>query len=294
MGLVKDEWEEGTMANAYGNLRTMKSVSVLDIAGGSHDSRLLQLLEDVSRWIDQHCNRHFFTLQATRVFDVEGGGGRLMVPDLIRINGLKSDGDGDRRFETAWASGDYLLYPLNAEPTQPWGRPYTRLEAGNGGGGGIGGRGRFPKGRARVEITGVWGYRENLRMSEAVVDGMGVDAGGSEFGVNGGMPFSAGDTLVVGSEQMYVTTTGTNKLTVERGVNGTRAVGHAGASPIRVFRYPSGVTEACLVQAARLWKRKDSAFGTEGSGNGAAMNGDFGGFDPDVRRMLSPYRKPAI
>ena len=45
------------MTNAYANLKTIKSVSMLDIAGSNHDGRLLQLLEDVSRWIDQHCNR---------------------------------------------------------------------------------------------------------------------------------------------------------------------------------------------------------------------------------------------
>ena len=82
------------MANAYANLKTIKSVSLLDIAGSSHDSRLLELLEDVSRWVDQHCNRHFFSLQATRAFDVEGGSSRLLVPDLIRITALKSDSDG--------------------------------------------------------------------------------------------------------------------------------------------------------------------------------------------------------
>ena len=120
------------MANAYANLKTIKSVSLLDIAGSSHDSRLLELLEDVSRWVDQHCNRHFFSLQTTRAFDVEGGSSRILVPDLIRITALKSDSDGDNRFETAWASGDYRLYPLNAEPNQPWGRPYSRIEVGAG------------------------------------------------------------------------------------------------------------------------------------------------------------------
>ena len=284
------------MANAYANLKTIKSVSLLDIAGGSHDSRLLELLEDVSRWIDQHCNRHFFALETTRYFDVGGGSSRILVPDLIRITALKSDGDGDRRFETAWASGDYLLYPLNAEPTQPWGRPYTRLEVENESGGRVSLRGglRSLKGRARVEIAGVWGFREQLSTSAAVVDGMGVDTDGTEFGVNGGMPFSAGDTLMIGSEQVYVTAAGTNMLKVERGVNGTRVVRHGAASPIQLFRYPAGVSEACVVQAARLWKRKDLAFGSDVRGYRAALNGDFGQFDPDVRRMLSPYRKAAV
>lgn len=282
------------MPNAYANLKTIKSVSLLDITGSSHDTRLLELLEDTSRWIDQHCNRHFFTLQATRLFDVQGSSSRVLVPDLIRITALKSDGDGDKLFETAWASGDYILYPLNAEPTQPWGRPYTRLEVGNGSGGLLGARARLPRGRSTLQIAGVWGFREDLRTSASVVDGMGIDAAAIEFGVNGGMPFSPGDTLVIGSEQMYVTSTGTTKLKVDRGVNGTTPARHAAASPIRVFRYPAGVTEACLVQTARLWKRKDMAFGTDTQGYRAALNGDFSQFDPDVRRMLSPYRKPAV
>ena len=249
------------MANAYANLKTIKSVSLLDIAGSSHDSRLLELLEDVSRWVDQHCNRHFFSLQATRAFDVEGGSSRILVPDLIRITALKSDSDGDNRFETAWASGDYRLYPLNAEPNQPWGRPYSRIEVGSGGRGRAEGRPRFPAGKSAVQIAGVWGFREELRTSAAVVDGKGVDSSGGSFGVNGGMPFSAGDTLLIGSEQLYVTAVGTNMLTAVRGVNGTRAAHHAASSAVQVYRYPAGVAEACLVQTARMWKRKDMVFG---------------------------------
>ncbi len=282
------------MANAYANLKTIKSVSLLDIAGSSHDSRLLELLEDVSRWVDQHCNRHFFSLQATRAFDVEGVSSRILVPDLIRITALKSDSDGDNRFETAWASGDYRLYPLNAEPNQPWGRPYSRIEVGSGAGGRAEGRPRFPAGKSAVQIAGMWGFREELRTSAAVVDGKGVDSSGGSFGVNGGMPFSGGDTVLIGSEQLYVTAVGTNMLTVVRGVNGTRAAHHAASSAVQVYRYPAGVAEACLVETARMWKRKDMAFGTDAQLYRATANGDLAGLDPDVRRMLSPYRRPAV
>ena len=220
---------------------------------------------------------------------------RVLVPDLVRITSLKSDGDGDKLFDTAWASGDYILYPLNADPTQPWGRPYSRLEVGQRRAGASSEQEHIPRrGRSTLQIAGVWGFREDLRTSAAVVDGMGIDAAATEFGVNGGMPFSPGDTLVIGSEQMYVTSAGTSMLKVDRGVNGTTTASHVAASPIRVFRYPAGVAEACLVQTARLWKRKDLAFGTDTQGYRAALNGDFDQFDPDVRRMLSPYRKPAV
>ena len=278
------------MANAYANLKAIKSVSMLDIAGSSHDGRLLELLENVSRWIDQYCNRQFFSLQATRVFDSEGGSNGILVPDLIRVTGVKSDGDGDGYFETAWASSDYRLYPLNAEPSQPWGRPYTRLEVGSGTTHGS----RSPGKRTRVQIAGTWGFREELHASAVAVDGVGIDASGLQFGVNGAVPFSGGDTLLIGSEQIYVTAVGTNKVKGIRGVNGTRAARHAAASTIRVYRYPAGVSEACLAQASRLWKRKDAAFAERAGVYRTGGDGDSTGLDPDVRQMLSPYRRPAV
>ena len=212
---------------------------------------------------------------------------------------MKSDDDGDNRFEVAWASGDYRLYPLNAEPTQPWGRPYSRLEVGSRASltGPASGAGRSGAGRRGVQIAAVWGFREDLRTSAVVVDGRGIEPSATGFGVNSGMPFSGGDTLLVGSEQMYVTAVGTNMLTVVRGVNGTAAARHAASSVIQVYRYPAGVSEACLAQAARMWKRKDAAFASFYSGprpTRAGPQGDWSGLDEDGRRMLSPYRRPAI
>ena len=114
------------MTTAYADLDTLKSTAVLNLTGSAFDSRLLALLEDVSRWIDAHCNRHFYVLTASRRFDGDGGT-QLGIPDLISVTTLASDEDQDRVFETTWSSSDYLLYPLNAEPQQPWGRPYSRL-----------------------------------------------------------------------------------------------------------------------------------------------------------------------
>ena len=211
------------MPNAYANLKTIKSVSLLDISGGSHDTRLLELLEDTSRWIDQHCNRHFFTLQATRLFDVQrsssqGAGAR---PGTHHVP------------QERWRWGQAVRHGMGLRglhPVPPERRADPALgqalyQAGSrqraAGASSEQGHIPRPRGRSTLQIAGVWGFREDLRTSAAVVDGMGIDAAATEFGVNGGMPFSPGDTLVIGSEQMYVTSTGTNKLKVERGVNGT-------------------------------------------------------------------------
>ena len=143
------------MTNAYADLTTLKAAAYLNISGATYDTQLLDLLETVSRQIDRHTNRHFYVLNTTRAFDGDGSS-VLLVPDLISITSLKTDDDKDRTFETTWAATDYLLYPSNAEPTKPWGHPYSRvlvdLEAGT--------KDAFTTGQRTVQIDGKWGYRE--------------------------------------------------------------------------------------------------------------------------------------
>lgn len=53
---------------------------------------------------------------------------------------------------------------------------------------------------------------------------------------------------------------------------------------------PSSVKQATLIQASRLWKRKDSPFGVAGSpemGNELRL---LAALDPDVQALLRPYR----
>ena len=283
------------MANAYANLKTIKSVSLLDIAGSSHDSRLLELLEDVSRWVDQHCNRHFFSLQATRAFDVEGGSSRLLVPDLIRITALKSDSDGDNRFEMAWASGDYRLYPLNAEPNQPWGRPYSRIEVGSGGGGSSRRAAPLPRGQERGANRGCVGLPR------------GVAHLGSSGGWQGcrliGRQFRRQRRHALQRRRHRAHRLGT-------AIRHCRGHEHADGGA-RSQRHP-GRTSRCLLCCPSLplpcrgGRGLPSADGpnVEAQGHGLwhgcatlsalRLNGDLAGLDPDVRRMLSPYRRPAV
>jgi hypothetical protein len=54
---------------------------------------------------------------------------------------------------------------------------------------------------------------------------------------------------------------------------------------------PDAITEACLIQAARLMKRRDAPFGVAGSpemGNELRLLSEL---DPDVKVLVSTYRK---
>lgn len=270
------------MTNVYADLTTMKSAGVLNITGSSFDARLLALLEDVSRWIDSYCNRHFYVLETTRVFD--GGGQELQVPDLVSVTTLKTDEDRDRTYELTWPVGDYLLYPLNAEAQQPWGRPYSRVlvdtEAGT--------KAAFPAGKSTVEIAGKWGFREVLEASGANINEIaGYGSSDTILTSTDGSKFAAGQTVQIESEQLFVAAVSGNDLTVERGVNGTAAVAHGDATAILVYRYPGSVVEACFLLASRFWSRRGGDLVSGGRSFGEEL-------DPDVRRLLSSYRRLPI
>lgn len=54
---------------------------------------------------------------------------------------------------------------------------------------------------------------------------------------------------------------------------------------------PSPVKQACLIQAARLWKRKDAPFGVAGSVDLGSELRLLSALDPDVQVLLGAYRR---
>lgn len=69
---------------------------------------------------------------------------------------------------------------------------------------------------------------------------------------------------------------------------GVRIVGSWGYSA----KTPTAVEEACLIQASRLFKRKDAPFGVAGTAEAGTMA--LPRIDPDVRMLLEPYRRLAM
>ena len=189
-------------------------------------------------------------------------------------------------YELTWVTGDYLLYPLNAEPQQPWGRSYTRVlvdtESGS--------RPAFPAGMATVEIDGIWGFRQVTEDSGADINEGGTfSASDVTLTVTDGSKFAVGQTLLIEGEQLYITGISANDLTVTRAVNGTTGATHADSTDISIFRYPGSVVEACLLQSSRTWQRR--AGDLAASSRPGSSRADVSGIDPDLQRLLSPYRR---
>ena len=201
--------------------------------------------------------------------------------------GLRTYEHGRGMPATVWDTGDYDLLPFDADPASadnPNSRPYTKLLAT-----GSGGKSCFPYGRGNVDVSGLWGWWQHLRRALQVVDAA-ADMDATTLTLSalqaGRAEIAAGNTLLIGEEQVYVRVRDGETLTVERGVNGTTGEAISKDSLIDIYVYPAPVSEAALLIAVRLWQ---SARGGVDDWQAPTI-----GMDSDIGLLLSPYRKPAL
>lgn len=137
------------ITNGYCTLAQVKaSARITD----SVDDDLLELaVESASREIDQACERNFYNAgTATRIFAARDSY-VTEIDDLISIEHLKTDPEGDGNYAVTWQSGDYVLEPLNGI-SGGIAHPYTLIRARD--------TYLFPleNGEPLVEVKGVWGW----------------------------------------------------------------------------------------------------------------------------------------
>ena len=278
--------------NLYVTIDTLKGGGAFNLEGTAYESRLLSLTNGVSRQIDRWCNRHFYYLIETRTFSGYGGT-RLLVSDLISLSSVKEDTNVDGTFETTWATADYLLAPFNANPTAEWGRAYSWIDVNESSNGT---QDEWLKGQRNYELAGTWGYWKVTR--DTGENGTGtLTSTGTVLTLTASSTLELGQMIVLDSEIMFINgrsgTDGT-AFTVERAINGSTATAHPTADVFTII-FPQPVTEACFIQAGRLWKRKDSAFmNLVGIGEIGQLTVSKMGLDQDVKDLLMPYRKLAV
>ncbi len=268
--------------NLYADLDQWERRFSYDVDVGAADrTELEQVIQTASRDVDDMCHTHFFTATGTRILD---GSGLpiLIIPDLVAVTSIKLDEDRDRVFETILAGTDYYLTRPNHErPYEELPKRLITLDAFNGS------FSTFMRQEQLVQIVAEWGYTltsgdTKVVAGETVQDGTEQDATQTTLDVNDGTEFSIGQTLKIEDEQEYVEGIATNQLTVGRAKNGTTATTHANGTAISKYTYLPKVIDATLIQAVRLWKRKELAFVSR---EGALQEG----FDEDAMRLVSEF-----
>jgi hypothetical protein len=254
----------------------------LNITDNPANATLKLILEAVAQEIDDWVYRSFQPKTATRYYTATKGN-FLVVKDLLTVTTLKTDDDGDRTYENTWATTDYDLLPFNASADLD---PYTEIVLAPDG------TLNFPTGAKGVEIAGSWGYF-NDTSSVGTLGAAITTTTGTSVTMTAGHSVEVLHTLLIGTEQLYVTEVATDTLTVVRGVNGTDAATALDSAAVSAYVYRGSVREAAVIQAARTMRRADSPFGVVGST-------DYGTvvlratLDPDVKTMLAPLRRIAV
>ena len=124
---------------SYASLKEFKGGLLAGINVTGEDTRLLNLLEAVSRIVDEYLGRHMHSLIATRYFSGNGKAVMTLPWDLISITTLKEDTTDDASYDNTWAATDYILSSgegcYDAVPTGraylPNTRPYWTYRGGH-------------------------------------------------------------------------------------------------------------------------------------------------------------------
>jgi hypothetical protein len=274
------------MNKSYAFLNQIKSPGWLGLTNTTWDTDLLRILEDSSIRVDDYCHRFFECREETRYYD--GATLTLMCPDdILSISELKVDMDGSQAWATTITSNQYVLYPLNSFPKM-WLKSANWAAV------------NFANNiRQGVKVTGVFGYGTGYSATPYVVSGDTVQdnplaSNVTSMAITTPALFSPGMTLRLNSEQVYVSDIGIGTLTIVRGINGTTAASHIRTTPIYIYQYPGPIVESCLIEATRLWKRRETGFQDISGDTTTGITKVWKGIDPTVEQLLQRYIRQRI
>ena len=257
------------------------------LAGTSYSSgwtadggAIRRVLEAASTRIDQYAGggafgpvteTHYFDIGAGSLIDspqyyvTSGHGGIAMTSTLAGVVPL--DGwlispttvtaydDTDRGASVTLTEGhanDFFLMPYNVGP-----KTIFKLNEDT--------SNTLDAGQQTLSILGSWGFTADT-LSITTMDAV-ASTTATSVSVGAATNLGPAQTLLVDTEQMYITAITDNTLTVERGVNGTTAATHSGGATVYVYDYPALVVQACLDVAKLTFRNRDLGMTTSiGSG----------------------------
>ena len=153
---------------------------------------------------------------------------------------------------TAGYNADYFLMPYNSSP-----KTILKLNEDT--------ADTLDAGQQTLTILGEWGYTNDtilVTTADAV-----ASTTATSVSVTAAANFGPAQTVLIDSEQMYITSISGNTLTVERGVNGTTAATHSGGANASRYDYPPLIVQACLDIGKIMFRNRDmGSAGTIGGG----------------------------
>ena len=270
----------------------------------SDTATLRRVLEAQSRRIDQHCSGGTFGPRTeTREYDI-GTGSLINSPQFQTVHGgtytlnsssgyvsvipldawlispttvtsYKDTARTESETLTEGTGNDFYLMPYNETPK-------TTLKLN------IDTEKAFYSGQRTLTVLGQWGYT-NSKVEITDLNGAVSSTTATTVAVTSATGLGIAETILVESEQMYITGISTNNLTVERGVNGTTAATHSDEDSVYSYEYPSPVVQACLDMTKVVYRDRDMGV-TQTIGGGGNATTRAGGEIEDILLTLDSYR----
>lgn len=223
--------------NGYGRLRDIKA-GMAGLSGiTSADDDLLTLRDEVSRELDDLCDRWWYTLEDTRLYGGDGCSRLWLGDDVISATTVKLGTTYDNPTVFGDTLTDWVNWPINAVPI----RALDRID------------GVWTAGKNNVQVAGKFGYSEeweSLGVTGTVADTTTLTITCANTG-----QVQVGDMVKLGSEQMGAVTqvSPANFVVETRGANGSTAAAQSGVA-VYVRRYPRDVEQAVRERVMqRMW-----------------------------------------
>lgn len=185
------------MASLYCTREQVKRAG--NINGSSFDSRIDRIIEGVSRDFDKATRRFFIPKTETRTYrwpPHQPSRSYILWLDqgLISVTTLQAKAQDSS--PTTISSSDFFLEPANTGP------PYNRIEID------LSSTSAFEAGdtsQRSISVAGLWGYGNDTRSAGTVASGLDSSASATSFVCSDGSLIDAGHSLLIESEQIFVT-----------------------------------------------------------------------------------------
>jgi hypothetical protein len=193
------------VANWYATREQVKRA--LRLTGSDRDLLIDRHIDATSEHIREILHRRFIPLTAERKYDWPQRDGRVyslhLDEDLLAVTALTKTGTT----ENAIAAADYFLEDRNLGP------PYWRIDIDLASTNYFEAASDTPQNA--IHVTGRWAYSELTEAAGTVASGLGASASATSGVCSDASLIDVGDTLLIESEQLFVTA----KATADTGTN---------------------------------------------------------------------------
>jgi hypothetical protein len=267
-----------TTSNAYATLAEF--TAYLPNSGGLVAVNADNALDAASRAIDGETGHEFYPSIEARDYDTPRDDELYVHGDLCEVITLTN---GDASTITA---AEYKLWPYNTYPKAsirllPLGTTFYNQGTAN-------------WDMAAISVDAIWACHPDY--GRAWGAGTTLTAAistttATSLSVTASTAFAAGNITRIDNELMLVTATGSGTLTVTRGWNGSTAATHLNGAALTIWLYPPDIKRACLIQAARYYRRAETVYGTVGGGEMGVQAVAIPQLDPDVKNICAGYQQ---